>query len=695
LYAGAVGDLSGRAIRAQAFSNVGLKLGDEILANTTTQGHQVASNIITLSSGDVVVTWADNPSLDNALGSYDVHAQRFAVQTGPQTAAQLFGDHKLASLSDFALAAYRLQSWEPTAPETNDPASASADPAFLREVGSNLWRPLQVADLPSLAVPGAGDGTHFRTGLRDGYYTNANAAALVARSADAMIISFRGTNDNGSSGFLDKLSILAGFGTPDEDHWFNLLGLEQGMGDHYALFAGLIAALDAYIANPANGVSRVYVTGHSLGAAMVNAYMDAHANSASVTYEAVTFADPGYFTIDFDSRITNFLNDTDLINVGDFVGATPGDDNTLDDDLLAPVDTHAMQLYNLAIRFIHDEGVSDAYIVNDGNPATRNFDNFVYHVDETVAGVFTIGAGDNTLTDHSGADVMLGGIGNDTLFASTGDDWLIGGAGDDWLIGGRGDDAINGGGGFDSVDYSRDAAAGGTAAVGVYLSSNIVVDGFGNYDTIATVEDVVGTNVNNAGYNDIIFGTDGSNAIDARGGGDIVVALDGADVIYGGRGTDAIYGGGGADTLVGSDFISAFSGEIDYLISEGGNDTIYVGTAGTAYIDGGSGGDRIYGGSGTDYVLSGSGFDVATLGGGVDLVILYASELVAGDYDTYTDFTDGQDFIYMNASLAGSTTFGNGAGYAYMAIAVAGGTHYTLFNGVTAAQITDQIFFNL
>jgi Ca2+-binding RTX toxin-like protein len=337
--------------------------------------------------------------------------------------------------------------------------------------------------------------------------------------------------------------------------------------------------------------------------------------------------------------------------------------------------------------------------------------------------------GDDELVGGAGGDIMSGGLGTNSVsyanaggavsfsllssFSNTGDalgdtysqiqgvigsnyaDRLTGDSADNTMVGGAGADTIDGGFGSDTLDYSRDATGGGTAAVAIYLSSNLAIDGFGYTDTITNFENVIGSNASSATYNDVILGNTGSNFIDARGGGDIVVAGDGIDVIYGGLGTDAIYGGNGGDTLVGSGFYSAFNGEVDYLIGEAGNDYIYTGSAGNAYIDGGSGNDNITGGSATDYVLSGSGTDTVTLGGGVDLVILYASELLAGEVDTYLDFTDGYDYIYANASLAAATTFVNGAGYSYMAITVAGGTHLTVFSGLTAAQVQDQVFFNL
>jgi hypothetical protein len=139
------------------------------------------------------------------------------------------------------------------------------------------------------------------TGLDDGIYTDGNAAALVGRSVDAVFLAFRGTNDmpSGMLGLTDVAAALAGAGTPDVDQWFDNPVLngglptfnDQGMRDHYGLLAPLVSALDTYINNPANGVNKVFVTGHSLGAAMTQAYMDTHAGD--YRFEAVTFADPG------------------------------------------------------------------------------------------------------------------------------------------------------------------------------------------------------------------------------------------------------------------------------------------------------------------------------------------------------------------------------------------------------------------
>jgi Ca2+-binding RTX toxin-like protein len=630
----------------------------------------------------------------------------------------------LATLADFALAAYHLGTWEPVAAGLNDvnPAAAGAYSSLVTPGG---WQALTASALVTLpSAPTTATGA-FQSGLQVGIYMNGNAAALIARGGDTLVLSFRGTNDNGSAGILDLISILSGYGTPDEDHWADIDGpfSDQGMGDHYALFADLISALDAYIANPNNGIAHVYVTGHSLGAAMVNAYMDAHANTASVTFEAVTFADPGYFTFDLDSRITNFVNDTDFINVPGLLGATPGDDNTLNDDLFAPFDTHSMQLYDQVLHFLHDEGVPDTNIFDDGNPATRNFGNFIYHIDD-VSGIFTIGIGNNVLTGGTGSDVVLGGGGDDTLEGGAADDWLLGGAGIDLLYGGMGADQLTGGadndllrggagadqlyGGFgiDTADYSHDAGLGGTAGIYVDLLNGFAQDGFGAYDTLVSIEAIYGSDRDRVAgvLGDVLIGDNNANVIHGLGGldyivgnggddiiltyngqaggtGDIVVAGSGNDTVYGGSGatfiygndgSDVISGGTGDDWLFGGDFAGTATGT-DTIYGGDGIDVIAVGSAGgNALMYGGSGNDTIYGGSGAagnDTITGGTGWDFMYGAEGNDTYRFDANDLVSGDFDQIYGFNAGDALSFAaayNSQIGGQQLTLNGISGSYL-----------------------------
>lgn len=163
----------------------------------------------------------------------------------------------------------------------------------------------------------------------------------------------------------------------------------------------------------------------------------------------------------------------------------------------------------------------------------------------TVAGVaedtirnienVTGGSGADTLTGDGMANVFNGGAGNDTI---------RGGGGADTLIGGRGNDFLNGNSGLDTVDYSTDAANGGTLGVIVNLLGNgpqaglpadTAKDGFGNTDTVTNIPNVIGTQ-----FNDQIYG--GNHANKLSGGA-------GNDLINGGLGIDNLIGGAGNDTF--------------------------------------------------------------------------------------------------------------------------------------------------
>lgn len=157
--------------------------------------------------------------------------------------------------------------------------------------------------------------------------------------------------------------------------------------------------------------------------------------------------------------------------------------------------------------------------------------------EDTIRNVENItgGSGADTLTGDGLANVLNGGAGNDTI---------RGGGGADTLIGGRGNDFLNGNSGLDTVDYSKDAASGGTLGVIVNLLGNgsqaglpadTAKDGFGNTDTVTNIPNVIGTQ-----FNDQIYGGNHANRLSGGAGN---------DVINGGLGNDVLIGGAGNDTF--------------------------------------------------------------------------------------------------------------------------------------------------
>ncbi|NLY28530.1 MAG: calcium-binding protein, partial [Alcaligenaceae bacterium] len=233
----------------------------------------------------------------------------------------------------------------------------------------------------------------------------------------------------------------------------------------------------------------------------------------------------------------------------------------------------------------------------------------------------TLGAGDLIINGKGGDDTISTGAGNDTLTGGTGNDTISGGSGNDTLMGGAGADSLTGGDGVDTVSYADlinsgshgfdedriagmvinltdskipggtigslsifsgnylGGGAGGTdngpdiaAGTAGYLTTSLAnasINGTGNRDSLATIESVIGSSLN-----------------------DYIALGDGGMSAEGGAGKDAILGGEGNDTLDGG------IGD-DILSGAGGNDR----------ITGGDGADSITGGAGADDITGGAGID--------------------------------------------------------------------------------------
>ncbi|OFW27554.1 MAG: hypothetical protein A3H97_13055, partial [Acidobacteria bacterium RIFCSPLOWO2_02_FULL_65_29] len=326
-----------------------------------------------------------------------------------QTAAQIFnepGNNKLLFMANLANAAY-------------------GPSASFTKVDGELQM-LNANDLGATAIS-----------LTNGMYVRDEAAALVGRSADALFIAFRGTDQG-----MD---------------WVYNFGL---MDAHYSLFAPLLSALNSYLRNDST-IHTVYVTGHSLGGAMTVAFMD----DPSTLYpdlfgrptEAVTFASPGYEDSFGAVRgtIVNLGVESDPVWNASFLPGryAPGDTNVLHGDLhgdlsITELESHAMGLYLSYTELLQTSGIDVAQL--------RSFDGFDYDsfvADVLVAydgTVFSAGAGPDTLNDTAGRDILLGGFGEDHLHAGR----LVAGVG---MMGDGTEDILYGGPANDTYHFYADS----------------------------------------------------------------------------------------------------------------------------------------------------------------------------------------------------------------------------------------------
>ena len=113
---------------------------------------------------------------------------------------------------------------------------------------------------------------------------------------------------------------------------------------------------------------------------------------------------------------------------------------------------------------------------------------------------------------------------------------------------------------------------------------------------------------------DTLFGSEGVNEIDGRGGEDLIRARGGDDKVVGGNEADRIYGGAGNDTVY-ADVERTLAQAI--VAGEGAATQAGQGD----WADGGAGDDELIGGATTDVLAGGGGRDLLVGGGGDDLLL--------------------------------------------------------------------------
>ena len=288
-------------------------------------------------------------------------------------------------------------------------------------------------------------------------------------------------------------------------------------------------------------------------------------------------------------------------------------------------------------------------------------------------------SGDDTLTGNASNNVITGGAGDDTLWGGDGTDTLIGGTGDDTMLGGPGVNSYLFGKGFGNDSVADTPPADGrlgppnhimfdatVAPDDIYFAGGklhlhgtddeLAIHSYADItfsDGSAISETQVGmllyasnSSVASAG-NDLIYGTEGGNQIDALAGDDFVYGYGGNDTLAGNAGDDQVSGGAGDDAITGGDGNDQLQGDAgnDTIDGGAGNDTVHGGV-GNDTIDGGTERDTLYGDAGDDTLRGGGDVDQLFGGDGNDL-------LVGGDPSDPTDIVNTLDGGNGNDTLVG------------------------------------------
>ncbi|MCL1467055.1 calcium-binding protein [Argonema galeatum] len=256
---------------------------------------------------------------------------------------------------------------------------------------------------------------------------------------------------------------------------------------------------------------------------------------------------------------------------------------------------------------------------------------------------------------------IIGSAFNDTLIGNSPDNHIQAGAGDDLIISTEGKDIYDGQDGIDVISFRRDASA-----VYVDLKEGFANDGFQAKDSIAQIENVVGSNFNDRIYADdianTITGGKGNDTIDGRGSSDLIYGEANNDVIYGADGEDTLYGNSGNDIIdggAGNDTLDGAEGD-DQLSGQAGNDTLDAGD-GNDTLGGGDNEDILYGRTGNDSLDGGSGNDSLDAAEGDDQLFGQTGNdtLDAGDGKDTLSGGDDDDILY---GRSGSDSLDGGAG---------------------------------
>ena len=557
--------------------------------DSSSVANQLGSGVVSLADiyTDDVFSATTDPSL---LLTADVLFQLEGVTGGDEVEGSNIGAleaGKIKEMADFSKAAYNLQGWEVF--QINNYKQYSQEAVNSLVNGLLGWARVDLT--PSFnSSTSVVDGYTVSNQMTNGFYTNGNAAAFVARSADAIVISFRGTNDDlNFPGWP-----LSTDWSPDQEDWIDKSG-------HYDLMRPLVTAVENYIV--AEGIHKVYVTGHSLGGAMAIKFLDDHANgSFGANYEGVTFAAASYDVVgSYDPRMT-------LIEIkGDAVADTGGNNGRNihfvgDKTTGSSTDYHSMDYYRQMVdsvdnvawdRILNESGNQFVYI---GGEKLPNADSFI--VDGRLSGVNTIsnsgnnnltdpllsdygiyygGRGDDILTGGAEKELFLGGSGNDKLYGNGDVDRLFGDAGNDTLDGGEGNDTLSGGVGNDTlIGWSGADTMIGGANNDTYFVENVgdvVTEALNQgVDTVssrltytlppANVEKLTLTGtlvVNGTGNSlpNVITGNNVKNQLNGAGG---------IDQLFGKGGSDTLTGGLGADKFVFDTFVASNNGGVNNFV---------------------------------------------------------------------------------------------------------------------------------
>lgn len=476
------------------------------------------------------------------------------------------------------------------------------------------WQVLTDSELGDHFVPNEDarfNGGGLFEGKADALVSSWDAQSLLAvgetkDGEKTLILTFRGTDDSFAA-FANGQAFSG-----------------DGLFHHYNAHKPLVEAALSYANDPANGIDKLIVSGHSLGGSMVDIFaaIDAQRLDESVELTLVSLASAGIDkTLYSHTEAFDGFEDQHDPNVVDVDGSKV--------DLIEPTYYIGLSHDQDAVTFAESVDLDsiDGFVGNNILRNNKNFDDAITSLflpnlsnDETDSGSFLFPKGFGAHHNIGVYWANISALANDRLAKQYDNSQKIS---------------------FGLTDYSEVKDIDG---------KDLPV--FPNYtgDT--------------PGYDD----DSGLNTLRGGVGADYILGLSGDDVIVGGHGDDLLSGGEGDDTISGGDGRDILSGgaDSDILAGNGGNDRVFgdagrdklQGNAGRDQLIGGNGNDSLIGGSGKDKLIGGKGKDTMAGGGGDDIFVFNSVSEIRSD--KIRDFKSG-DLVDLSRIDASSATSGNQA----------------------------------
>jgi Ca2+-binding RTX toxin-like protein len=570
-------DLQGNGVYMQFFDSLGAKVGEPVLVNTTTAGHQYAGEATTLNDGNIVVTWTSEAQDGSGYGVYfqmfDYVGTRIGTETLINTTTS--GNQQKPSITPLSDGGF-LVAWEANSPD------GTQDGVYLQRFDAN--------GVPLITTIGGDDNSNFLqftstqdirlTGEdgNDGLWSDDGNDVLDGGTGDDNMRGGAGNDTYVVDSAQDQILETASAGTDTVRSavtYVLAVNLEN-----------LVLTGEAAINGTGNAANNA-ITGNN-AANVLNGGAGADTLTGGGGDDIYYVDNAGDKVIETDTNLATGGNDMVIASATcqlsanvenlrlDSPNAINGKGNTLDNIIYAGAGSNVMD-GGTGVDTLSYEFTTAGVSVNLSVTTSQN----------------TGGSGNDTIL---GFERLTGSAYNDKLTGDAKDNAIDGNAGDDTLQGGAGNDTLTGGLGSDTASYA-DAKAAVTVSLAVTAAQ---ATGGSGTDTLASIESLAGSN-----YNDKLTGNVVSNVLDGGAG---------ADTMSGGLGNDTYYVDNAGDTVVeaagaGTDTVNSTLAAYT-LAAEVESGRIVA--AGTAGITGNALSNTLYAGAGNNVLDGGSGTDTAS-----------------------------------------------------------------------------------